>query len=167
MRPSVEFKATVRTRRASDRIDEVISAKRDELKRQRPDIDEITVNIEVQDLGSKVGTGYEGKLTGTIFFKPDAHPNLSEVDRAGQVCFDYDFRTLPLFVLDTSSKTATAASILCRKCQNRIGEVPNYLRLVGIGPEGQAQLRDTMGRAGTSHLRKVHPDINPADVVFG
>src|SRR5258708_4385628 len=135
-RPFVEFRATVTTRGRSQQIDEVISVKRDELKQLRPEIDEISVTTEVQDLGSKVGVGYEAKLTGTIFFEPGTQPNLVEVERAGQECFGYDFRTLSMFVLDTSSKTSTSAPILCRKCRTQIGEVPNYLRFVGSGPKG-------------------------------
>ena len=124
------------------------------------------MTVEVHDLGSKVGAGYESKLTGTIFFKPGTQPNLVAVDRAGQECFDYDFRTLPLFVLDTSSKTATFAPILCRKCRTRIGEVPNYLRLAAGGPAGQAQLRNLVVEAGISHVREAHAEIDTATVVF-
>lgn len=166
MRASIEFRTTVRTRGPSQRIDDAISAKRDKLKRLRPEIDEIITTAEIQDLCSKVGAGYEGKLSGTIFFKPGAQPNLPDVDRTGQECFDYDFRTLPLFVLDTTSKTATTAPILCRKCRIRIGEVPNYLRLVVGGPAGEAQLRDMVVRAGTAHVREAHVNIDPATIIF-
>lgn len=164
-RPFVEFRATVTARGRSQQIDEVISAKRDELKQLRPEIDEIIVTADVQDLSGKVGAGYEAKLTGTIFFKLGTETNLVEMERAGQECFGYDFRVLTMFVMDTSSKTSTSAPILCRKCRIQIGEVPNYLRLVGSGPEGEAQLRDLVMRAGTAHVRKAHPDIHPATVV--
>src|SRR4051812_37688438 len=59
MRPSVEFRATVKTRGQSPKIDEVISTKQDELRRMQPAIDEIKVTAQVKDLGAKVGAGYE------------------------------------------------------------------------------------------------------------
>src|SRR5690348_10159980 len=113
MRPSVEFQGTIKTRGQTPTIDDVIAGKRDELKKMRPEIDEIMVATEVKDLGGKTGAGYEATLTGTIYFKPGAQPDTAEVERAGQECFDYDFRVLPMIVLDTTSKTATGAPILC------------------------------------------------------
>jgi hypothetical protein len=166
VRPFVDFKVTVRLRPPSSQIDDVIAAKRDELKRIQPEITEIIVKADIQDLGSKVGAGYVVNLTGTIFFKSGRKPNLAQVERAGQQCFDYDFRVLPFFVLDTTSKTATSAPILCRKCRTRIGEVSNYLRLAGGGPSGEAQLRKQVSEAGVAHVRDAHPEIDPTSVVF-
>jgi hypothetical protein len=52
------------------------------------------MTADPQDIRSKLGAGYEDQLTGAIFFKPGIQPNLVDVERAGQECFDYGFQDI-------------------------------------------------------------------------
>ncbi len=58
------------TRGPSNKIDDLVTAKLDELKRLRPEIEAITPTVQTDDLGGKAGVVYEIKLTGAVLFKP-------------------------------------------------------------------------------------------------